>query len=361
MSLKDLPYQKSTPSELDAIQGLGERFPVSPVRVVGREMKPPPSGARRGPDVTLALEWEGQVQRFAVEYKTPGTPKQLDIALQQVRRYTYADPHLAPLIVAPYLRQELLERLIGEGVSGIDLSGNYGIVVPGRWLVLRTGSKNKYPLSAPIKNVYRGKSSLVARALMMRGQFASATAIMRELDWLDVTLPTISKVLKSLEDELLIERGGVIKVLQPDRLLENILLNYEAPKERHRIFGKLALDEAVGRRIDENSRRTGILYAVSQPAQYTVLPSSGPVTRLYTASTARLTDDIVIDPSTRFPNFELIETSDLTAYYDRRKHGDLFFTSPLQIYLELATGEKREKQAAQQIRTDLLNFKYRDQ
>ena len=145
---------------------------VAPFRLSAREFEPDLSRPASGsPDFVIELEWEGQIQRFAVEYKSQSTPKQVEAALQQIRRYTRESSTDAPMIVTPYLRPDLLDRLVAESVSGIDLSGNYAVVVPGRWLVIRTGSTNKYPSTAPIKNVYRGKSSLVARALLLRRQF----------------------------------------------------------------------------------------------------------------------------------------------------------------------------------------------
>ena len=60
------------------------------------------------------------------------------------------------------------KRLEREGVSGLDLCGNGVVTVPGEWLVYRTGKPNLYPQSFPIKNVFRGASSLVARVFLLR-------------------------------------------------------------------------------------------------------------------------------------------------------------------------------------------------
>jgi hypothetical protein len=360
MRRKNPDRNERPPGELEALRSIGEGFPVRPFRVANRQLKP---GARAGvwgsPDATIELEWEGQRQRFAVEYKSPGTPKQVALALQQVRRYTADDAALAPLIVAPYLRQDVLEQLIDERVSGIDLSGNYAVVVPGRWLVVRTGSKNRYPSSAPIKNVYRGKSSLIARALMLKGRFESASAIMHDVaEFGPVSRPTVSKVLTSLEEELIIERTDGIRVIQPDRLLDNLVANYEAPDERGRQGGRIGLSATIAERLNENATVGGVTYAADSPAQYTVLPSSAPTTRIYTLSIETLLGGIELDTTSRFPDVDLIQTTDRTVLYGRQRRGALYWTSPLQVYLELAAGGKREQQAAMQIRADLLAFKY---
>ena len=49
----------------------------------------------------------------------------------------------------------------------------------------------------------------------------------------------------------------------------------------------------------------------------------------------------------RFSNMKLLETEDDFVYFDRRSR---LIASPVQVYLELATGEKREKETADQVR-----------
>jgi hypothetical protein len=53
----------------------------------------------------------------------------------------------------------------------------------------------------------------------------------------------------------------------------------------------------------------------------------------------------------RFPDIELLETNDATVYFDSREGFD---ASPIQTYLELLSGEKRERETAQQVRKRLL-------
>lgn len=352
---------KRLPKDEDFFRELKESLLVTPLTVVDSAAQPNWSLiGRRGPDATIALRWNDQVERFAVEYKAPGTPKQIESAAQQVLQYVRGNPTLRPMIAAPYLREDLIEKLVAEEISAVDLSGNYAVVVPGRWLIMRTGKKNRYPSNAPIKNVYRGKSSLVARALMLRAEFQSASAIANELESVArVSLPTISKVLKSLEEDLIIERRESIRVIQSDRLLDNLAENYEPPVVRNRIIGKASRGLENITMATLNAEGTQIRYAMSEPSRYTVLPSSERIIRIYAESINRLSETLSIDSSTRFPDIELLETRDPTVYYGRRRENGQVWASPLQIYLELRNGGKREMQAAEQIRTNLLAFRYR--
>jgi hypothetical protein len=58
--------------------------------------------------------------------------------------------------------------------------------------------------------------------------------------------------------------------------------------------------------------------------------------------------------SDRFPNLELIETEDETVYFDARQEDNFWWASPVQVYLELMTGDKRDQETAEQVRSFLL-------
>jgi hypothetical protein len=58
--------------------------------------------------------------------------------------------------------------------------------------------------------------------------------------------------------------------------------------------------------------------------------------------------------SDRFPNLELIETEDETVYFDARQKDNFWWASPVQVYLELMTGDKRDQETAEQVRSFLL-------
>jgi len=67
-----------------------------------------------------------------------------------------------------------------------------------------------------------------------------------------------------------------------------------------------------------------------------------------------LLDRLSGSESDRFPNLELIETDDETVYFDARKEGDFWWASPVQVYLELMAGDKRDRETAEQVKAYLL-------
>lgn len=61
-----------------------------------------------------------------------------------------------------------------------------------------------------------------------------------------------------------------------------------------------------------------------------------------------------LDMMSRFPNIRILLVKDQTAFFDPRLHDGIRWASPLQSYLELMTGDKREKDTARQVRDYIL-------
>ncbi len=347
-------------SESEAIQQIQTGPSFEPFSIRVRAVQPSlGQKLRLTPDFVLSLSWEGQERDFAVEYVPTGTPKRIQGAVDQARRYAGSQRSLLPMVMAPYLRSTILDWLVENGMSALDLSGNGAVVVPGAWLVLRTGSPNKFPSSAGIKNVFRGRSSMVCRALLLQGKFRSASEILQQLEpYGNVAPSTVSKVLRSLEEELLIDRDSDIRVVQPDLLLDQLAENYRQPAVRSRFLGRLATRNNLQEMVDSAALKGDVVYAADQPGAYVVLPTLESAVRVYTASIERLVKEFTVDEDDRFPDIELREVADTTVFFDRRRREGFYITSPLQVYLELARGGKREQQAAMQMRDDLLNFRY---
>ncbi len=348
--------------------------------------QPTPGQRRYRPDAEVELEWQGEQRLFTVEFKVSATPRQVDVALMQLRENTrpyemksdqdaqQTSSKRFPMLVAPYLSPAILDRLAREGVSGIDLSGNGVVTIPGEWFVMRTGNENRYPSSAPIKNIYRGRSSLVCRALMIRAEYPSVSAIVDALrndagGDTGVTQATVSKVLKTLQEELLITRSGdegssSIRLTQPGELLDRLVRNYQQPKATGILRGvpvrtipsgsEDVLDTTPMAIMGAAAERVGVRYAIDLVASYAPFPGSEEV-RIYVESLAPIIDANAVLEDDRFATVQLVETSDPTAYFDTRIVGRTKRVAPTQLYLELANGTKREREISDTIRARILS------
>jgi hypothetical protein len=56
----------------------------------------------------------------------------------------------------------------------------------------------------------------------------------------------------------------------------------------------------------------------------------------------------------RFPNVELMETDEQPLYFDARQQAGFYWASPVQTYLELMRGDKRDRETAEQVKDTIL-------
>jgi Fe2+ or Zn2+ uptake regulation protein len=307
-------------------------------------------------DFIAEISWKDKFYKFIVEVKRQATPKIVEEIISRKQSVAYLDYlyNVPPakqnekyyyLLIAPYLNEEKLERLAKAEISGIDLSGNGLIIVPNELFVYRFGEKNKFPSNAPIKNVFRGTSSIIPRVFFARPEYKSVTEVLEEIISRSgkTTIATVSKVLKTLEENLLISRKETVRLVDGRNLLQNLRENYQKPTIEKRIIGKAEDFDNALIHLSENSAENNVLYAIDKPRRYAVMGTDSSATRIYTESISDSLGESNFTETSRFPNLEVIQTSDQTVYFDRRYEiaSAVYYTSPLQVYLELAAGGKR--------------------
>ncbi len=357
------------PRELDMlrllIRGGVDLWPLS---VVAAELQP---ALRRGrgsnaePDAELVLRWQKNTFRFAVECRSLFTPKEIASAVKAARQAS-RPPRLYPMVYVPYLAESQARRLQEQQVSGVDMCGNAVLIVPGELLVFRTGAPNMYPRSGRIKNVYRKNSSIVARSFLLKPTYPSMGDLMDEIEGRGgkVTQATVSKVCAALDQDLVIERAKgelprttSLRLVQPDKLLELLRTNYVPPLVKQRLTAKTSLvSDDLRRELAHRATRADVrvvLTGSSSVGSYAVMARE-PIESFYCSNLDFLLRRLGsrIEDASRFPNIELLETDDDFVYFDSRES---LAASPIQTYLELMRGDKREQKTAEQVRRMILN------
>lgn len=311
-------------------------------------------------DYRVRLRWDDQAYEFVAECKSRSTPRIIDQAILQAKRFSQ-DTGLPPMIIVPYLDERRLDRLAGEEVSGIDLSGNGIVLVPGRLLLRRSGQPNRYPESQPTKYAYRGATSIVPRVFLCQPQFESVTAIKEAIAARggDVALSTVSKALARMTEDVLIERSDSrILLVQPESLLDRLRDDFRTPSTRTTVRVKVRGPMAIlFKQANENQKRPRlVLSGASSQDRY----AAGMRSDELAAYCERLSDvrkriSDQWEESERFADLTVIETSDRTPFFDaRRDKGGIAYASPVQAYLELAAGDKRDQEMASEIREVIL-------
>jgi hypothetical protein len=318
-------------------------------------------------DLIIKAQWKDGTARFAVETKSQSTPKEFDTVTRQAETYAKGTGYL-PMIILPYLRESQLLELEERNISGIDLCGNGVVVVPGRLIVFRTGNPNQFRSSAPIKNIYRRNTSMVGRSFLSIGSYPNLRAVRDRVNTRNLLVQkgertpmigaTAWKALKGLQDDLIVERRSKgFQLLQADKLLEKLVENYEPPKASRRIRLKVETGgEKLQRWFAQRMASTSdswIMTGISSVELYAVMAREE-IIAVYCTRLDDLREVVGGKENDRFPNVELIEVNDEPVYFDPQDYKNLRWASPVQCYLELMAGDKRDQETAEQVKDNIL-------
>jgi hypothetical protein len=318
-------------------------------------------------DAYIEAKWKRKSARFAVECKALSTPKFFQNSINYLKSLPLPK-NVYPMLIMPFLSEQQLKELERVGISGIDLCGNCVVVSPGTFSVFRSGGKNRFPSSAAIKNIYRKNSSMVGRGFFVYSDFQTVQDIRATINQRNLlanrwnkkpmSLSTVSKVLKTMVDDLIITRTETICLLQPDKLLEKLSENYNPPDVKDRIRLKLPENsKSILKLLSEQSKQLElplIASGTSSATRYTVM-QRGDLLTVYCPKVEMLLEKLPGSQSDRFPNLELLETEDEPVYFDARQEDGFWWASPLQVYMELMVGDKRDQETAEQLKAVILN------
>ena len=314
------------------------------------------------PNALLEIDWQNRSFAFVAVIKPYSSNR---IVAEAIREAKYIADKLKklPLIITPWLSPEQLQMLDSEVVSGIDLSGNGIIIVPGKISIFRSGNPNAFPASRLVKNVYQGNTSLVARAFLLKPEYSSVKEIVKEIQNKNglTTQSTVSKALKQLEEDAVIWRDRYqIKLVQPDKLLDRLAANYKKPQILSESAFKFETDfEQIPKQMlaaASTVKANIICTGTSSVDEYATMAREKQYFFYCDKEPETITNALgkSVTTSSRFPNVKLLRTEDKTIYFDMRIRNKRAIASPIQAYLELMAGDKRDQETAQQIRKSLL-------
>lgn len=316
--------------------------------------------AARGPDFFASLSWQGTEFRFAAEAKKNNDPRVLEDALRQARLWA-SQSGLLPMVIVPYLGPKRLDRLEQELVSGLDLCGNGIIIVSGKLLLRSSGKSNRFRERRSESLAYRGTASLVPRAFFRRPVYFSVNQVKQEIEENGgaISLPTVSRTLSALEQDLVIDRSGdQIVLLQPDALIDRLAENYKTiePSRIKRVKLR-ASEREIAERLDPKYDQVLVRSGASSTENYTAgMRADLPI--YYTKNLNDLEDAAgnLWQATDRFFNATILETSSPLPFFDTRPVAEgIPMASPVQTYLELVTGkEHRDLALASDVRATLL-------
>jgi hypothetical protein len=276
-------------------------------------------------------------------------------------------PDIVPLIIAPYIAKKQSQMLQNKGISWIDLSGNMSVRISNQIYIERTGRKNRFPDTAPIKKIFQGTSSLVSRALILKPE--GFTSLYQIVDFINehnanITISTVSKVIKSLEEELLINKSGKrIYVIDKEKLLDRLAEGYIDSVKRKRMktyryatddFKKLFFS-FYERNIDYAA---GGFYAAQIKGLAITEQVSLFVKDIEQVKTASRNNWIKITPDAEFGNLIITEAEDPGVWFNvlplRTNREPV--VDDIELYLEMMADTPRGPKVAELLKQRILNI-----
>lgn len=257
--IEDVPRPQATAAR-ELIDALRAQTPVRDlpgVRILNVAAAP-----ERPFDVTFEIESGSSRVTALGEIKANLTPKTVEAIAPWIARLKALQPESAFVIISQYLTPPAQAYCMENDIDFMDVAGNISIDVPGEMLLRRVGMKGAQQPSARksprIVGVYSGKSSRVLRVLLQKPGAWSLTAIAGEIaaesernpfkqaGGFALSLGSISKVLATLEEDLLIRRRkSAILVPEPLRLLTRWAEKYHE-QYRRRLRGAFTCPNPFG-------------------------------------------------------------------------------------------------------------------
>lgn len=202
-------------------------------------------------DVSFELRSGRNRVQVLGEIKPTFSPRLLEEIAPWIQRLKSLRPDVAVAVIAPFLSPQSQAFCAENEIDFIDLAGNISVSVLGKFTLQRSGMRSRESSppsdSQRTMNVFSGRSSRILRVLLEKPKTWSITELARELASesarfrqiapaaraeFEISLGAVSKVIASLEEQLLVRRrASDVVVPEPSRLLVQWAEKY---KERYR-------------------------------------------------------------------------------------------------------------------------------
>jgi hypothetical protein len=324
-----------------------------------------PEGYRVGAVIEFSIQ-NGPSFEAVVEIASVAAPQNILKRAVQLADYfpKVKKPNMVPLVIAPYIGAKQAKILADKGISWVDLSGNMSIRVSNRIYIERTGKPNRFPDTTPIKKIFQGTSALVSRALLLKPDgFESVNDICNFINArnANITLSTVSKVLKTLDEELLVNRGkSLVSVADPNKLLGGLVQGYKNSTERKkRKEYRFAIDSVKGVLREFTDRAMDYVACGFCAAQIKGLAVTDQtmifVRDMEQVQRARANNWIKISPDVEFGNLSITETSDPGVWFSTiRSRPYEPVVDDIELYLEMTVDTPRGPRIAEQLKRRIL-------
>lgn len=317
-----------------------------------------------GYDYLMEFRLGKQPIRLLVECKRVAYPRdvrELAPIWERLANHRKAVPLLACGSISTPLREELRQLKVGY----YDLAGSL-------YLPLRTGGyilidRPPAPRPSGQPEVFEGKAQRIVHQLLHEHDEWHGVSLLAHQ--CGVAPSTASRTLAELERRGWIEARGAgphkeRKAVRPTELLdawaEAARARPAPPLARYFVPSASGLDAVLARVAP--ALRSRVTYAVTHQAaaqMYAPFLTDVKTVRLraYAESALAATlAEIRAERVTEGANLAIIELPDALDVFTAEKRNEIHLASPVQVYIDLQTGEGRSKEAAEHLRKEVIGF-----
>jgi len=297
---------------------------------------------------------------FAVKCKGNGDGATVAMAARTLRAYVDRfDKNSIPVVLVPFMG-EVGSRLCEEmDVCWMDLSGNARLRAPGLRVAIE-GKPNRFIRRGRPRSVFAPKSARIARQLLIEPQRAFTQRELSQVTQLNEGFT--SRIVRQLEEQRLIVRdnSGAVRVADFQTLLDALREAYDFSKHT------LLRGHIAARSSDEILRRSAAALREAK-VQHAATGLAGAwlwqgfagfrLVALYVADLP--SSDVQRAMSFREvdhgENVWLVQPNDEGVFQGTGEREGIACVHPVQLYLDLKNHPERSAEAADALRTNILN------
>jgi len=263
-----------------------------------------------------------------------------------------------PVLIAPRLNREAQQLCREAGVGYVDLAGNIGLQDERVYIEISVEQQEEAP-KRPILTPFEGKSERVVRRLLL----APGTVWhMRDLaQACDVSLGLASMVTSTLADMGLLLKGRTgLTVMDGEALLDAWSEQYDLRRSLFQVWRSDKDPGLLQEELGSLTRGAERLHALTLwSGAQRLLPFDGSVAHLalyWSGEQRELAERLRLTPARGRTMVFVFSPYDEGVFWEARRYRDgSIVAHPLQLYLDLASGDEDEVRLAQRIRERFLS------
>jgi hypothetical protein len=316
-------------------------------------------------DFTVPVDAASDHWLLVCEVKNLSQPRQVREAAYNLRHHLLSLPNRKAygILIAPYLSEESIAVLRKESLGYLDFAGNCFLSF-GSVFIERRGTPNPAIRRRGLREIFAPKASRVLRVLLQDPE--QPWRVIDLAKSAGVSLGQVSNVRRALlnREWAYVDAGG-LQLKDPRVVLDAWRTEYKAPvaEEKHyyTLLHSESLDSALRTAFKTADADQHLLLASFSAARW-LAPFARMAGHFFyadTAGEALLKDALQLDNVARGANVTVIEPKDDSVFIGRTQPVDgLWSTGPLQTYLDLWNAGERGREAADQLRADILELSW---